>query len=603
MFVLNVLLTFVGIGLLIFVHEAGHYICARLAGVRVYVFSLGFGPRLFGFVKNGTDYRVSLVPVGGYVQVAGQEPFDNGRKPPPDSLMAKSTGQRLLFYAGGVIMNLLFAFIAFPIAFRVGVEFPAPVLGSVELGSPAWEAGLLPGDRILAVGDREPIRDLSIVQETIALNGDDPVRLRVERDDKQFEVSVKPRYDASLGFYTMGQTGLAIVDEPLTVGSVTPGSPAAEAGLSKDDVLVALNGETLTGADMRRAVEALSSRVGQSIALTVRDPAGGNEREISFLPETEKGRPVIGIVLAACTVRGIRPGSPIVEGLGLKRGDRILGVDGTPFGGTNDELSAAATDGKISLYVQRVDDTMLLESTFAPAAVESLFDHLALGTDTDHIVVQPRAGQPAELAGMLAGDRILTVNGIATDTWTDLVTAVKKQADQPLAVSVARGDETAEISVTPTMPKTVALGFIPRAEELRQRFRVASIGTALSEGFGASIDLVRRVYLQLRKLFTGEVSAKNLGGIVTISVVGHHFASDGIIQLLYFLGLLSINLAVLNFLPIPILDGGHAMFILIEKIKGSPISEQVFSYSQLVGLAFVVALLVFVTYNDVMRLL
>ena len=112
----SILLAILGIGLLIFLHEGGHFLAARLAGVRVEVFSLGFGPRIGGFHWRGTDFRLSAVPFGGYVMVAGQDPRDR-RYPRSESLYSKSVGQRALFWSGGVIMNVLFALIVFPIVF------------------------------------------------------------------------------------------------------------------------------------------------------------------------------------------------------------------------------------------------------------------------------------------------------------------------------------------------------------------------------------------------------------------------------------------------------------------------------------------------------
>ncbi|MFO0278694.1 MAG: site-2 protease family protein, partial [Planctomycetota bacterium] len=151
----SILLAALGIGFLIFVHELGHFLAARRAGVQVEVFSLGFGPRLFGFHRGGTDFRVALIPFGGFVMVAGQDAGDR-RHPARVSLWSKSIGQRALFWSGGVLMNVAFALLVFPIALWSGVEFTAPVVGPVVDGGAAWEAGLAYGDRIVAVGGREP---------------------------------------------------------------------------------------------------------------------------------------------------------------------------------------------------------------------------------------------------------------------------------------------------------------------------------------------------------------------------------------------------------------------------------------------------------------
>ena len=171
----SILLAALGIGLLIFVHELGHFLAARLAGVRVEVFSLGFGPRLWGFEWRGTDFRLAAVPFGGYVMVAGQDPSDH-RYPAAESLHSKSIGQRALFWSGGVLMNVLVALVLFPIVFRAGVDFQAPVVGAVARGGAAWEAGLQHGDRILTIADKNVVSFENLAVE-VALAGRKPLPL------------------------------------------------------------------------------------------------------------------------------------------------------------------------------------------------------------------------------------------------------------------------------------------------------------------------------------------------------------------------------------------------------------------------------------------
>jgi regulator of sigma E protease len=125
---------------------------------------------------------------------------------------------------------------------------------------------------------------------------------------------------------------------------------------------------------------------------------------------------------------------------------------------------------------------------------------------------------------------------------------------------------------------------------------------ALSAGFGATQRFLVDVWLQLKKmLFSDEISTRNLGGIISISVISFDTASQGLPKLFFFLAILSINLAILNLLPIPILDGGHLLFLLIEGIKGSPVSERTFGYSQVVGMVMIMSLMVYVTYQDIVR--
>jgi len=146
-------------------------------------------------------------------------------------------------------------------------------------------------------------------------------------------------------------------------------------------------------------------------------------------------------------------------------------------------------------------------------------------------------------------------------------------------------------------------GFIPQLLHKRAVVQAKDAFDAVRLGCVCSLDLVKQLYITLKRLLTGDVAAKNLGGIIQISRVTYRHAQDGWTRFLYFLALLSINLAFVNILPIPMLDGGHMLFVLIERIKGSPVSIQVLNYSQIIGLVLVLALVVFVTYNDILRLL
>ncbi len=147
------LLTVFGIGFVIFFHELGHFMAARAMGVRVEAFSIGFGPRLFGFRRGTTDWKICLIPLGGFVKMAGETAGPN-RTGAPDEFASKSVAARSLVISAGVIMNVVFALIALPIAFMIGVPFEAPVLGRVDPGKAAWRAGLRAGDRVLSVDGR-----------------------------------------------------------------------------------------------------------------------------------------------------------------------------------------------------------------------------------------------------------------------------------------------------------------------------------------------------------------------------------------------------------------------------------------------------------------
>ncbi|MBL8729776.1 MAG: RIP metalloprotease RseP [Planctomycetes bacterium] len=602
----NILLAAVGIGLLIFIHELGHFLAARLAGVRVEIFSLGFGPRVFGAAWRGTDFRVSLVPFGGYVMVAGQDPGDR-RYPRSESLWAKSAGQRALFWSGGVLMNALFALLVFPLVFRAGVSFEAPVIGQVDHGGAAWEAGLQPGDRVAAIAGKS-IYAIDNLMVEAALAGGRPVALEiVAADGSRRVVTATPQFDAAAGLFGLGIRP-AIDPEPPTI-VVTADGPAAAAGLRTGDQLLAVDGEA--------TAPYLPDSLAPGVPATVAVRRAGETLQVTVTPRplTEGVPPRIGVRAISRVVKGLRPGSALVERLGLQRGDIVLAIDGAPFLGGD---LAVAADGppRTRWLVERAGQRVVLEQAATAAERAALVDHVALTIDPKSLLVAPTDAGPAAAAGLRAGDRIVRVDDRVIATWPELVATVEAADGRPLHLQVLRlpvdaaedalahdAGTPVELVVAPRREPLPDLGFDVRLLHLQDEIKAESIGAAVRLGTVCSLDLVKQLYVTLKRLITGDVAAKNLGGIIRISQVSYHAAQRGASWFWYFLALLSVNLAFVNLLPVPVLDGGYLLFLLIEKVKGSPVSTRVLGYSQIVGLVFVLLLVLFVTYNDILRLL
>jgi regulator of sigma E protease len=299
-----------------------------------------------------------------------------------------------------------------------------------------------------------------------------------------------------------------------------------------------------------------------------------------------------------------------VERLGLEAGDRLVEIDGTPVWDVNsirDALLGADPTEALTAKVRR--DGVLLEvqavSTVAPVL---LMGDLAMAVieDTSRVIVSP--GSPAEAAGMLAGDQVVSVNGQATDTWPVMLETIQREvaAGRTLQLEVWRDTEGAgpmdELDVELVAAPVTVPNYGVRLDAARTVLKADGLPAALSAGFGATQRFLVDVWLQLKKmLFSDEISTRNLGGIISISVISFDTASQGLPKLFFFLAILSINLAILNLLPIPILDGGHLLFLLIEGIKGSPVSERTFGYSQVVGMVMIMSLMVYVTYQDIVR--
>lgn len=595
MSLLPALLTILGVGFMIFIHEAGHYLAARAAGVRVLVFSLGFGPRVFGFIRNGTDYRLSLVPVGGFVMVAGADDFER-RRLQRDDLNAKSFGARMLYYSGGVIMNLLFALIAFPIVFQYGVPFTAPVIGNVTPGGTAWHADLRPGDRILRM-DGRPVHAFENLRVEVALAGSRPVEFEIQRGGEILHKSVRSVYDTVEGLRRIGVEP-AVEDAPPEI-VVRDGTPAHAAGMRTGDRVRSVDGRGAGGDNIPGLLDGIAhGRVGAPVRVEV-VRGDGAPTTLTFTPDPQPGAPRIGVAPIRAKVRALRHDFGPVVALGLRAGDEIESIDGQAF--RAEDLDAwRSGPAELRMRVRRGDPAQSVELRATMTADEraALPEQIALEPDAALVVVRP--DDPAARAGMRDGDRVTRIGGTPVQSWTDLVAAVRASTEPTLSCVVSRGDGdvTLEIETATTLDP----GFSARVPYLRQTYSVDGVSAAIGAGFGCSVDLIKQLYVTIKEMVIGDVSARNLGGIIQISRASYANAEWGFARFIYFLAMFSINLAFINVLPIPVLDGGHMLFLLIERIKGSPVSARMHGYSLTLGLVFVVGLLVFVMYNDISRL-
>jgi regulator of sigma E protease len=233
------------LGIIVLVHEFGHYIAARLMKIRVEVFSFGMGKRLFGKKIGDTDFRVSLFPLGGYVRMAGEEEFDP-EHPQPDEFMAKNRAQKIFTLLMGPFMNLLLALLLIVIINMSGVEIDSyklekPVIGYIEKGSPAEKAGLLPGDTLLAINNRKTVT-WKEVEITIGTNPKENLKIDFSRHGEllatNLNVATSSRYEIGYaGFYWR---------LPAEIDQIAQNYPAWKAGLKPGDVITAVNDRPIT---------------------------------------------------------------------------------------------------------------------------------------------------------------------------------------------------------------------------------------------------------------------------------------------------------------------------------------------------------------------
>ena len=592
----NIFLVILGIGSLVFFHELGHFLAAKKIGVRVLIFSLGFGPPLVRRTWGETEYRLSAIPLGGYVKLAGEYPQEGVPRESWD-FMSKSPMQRAIVLIAGVALNALLAFFVFILAFRLGVPFITSEIGEVTPGWPAWEAGLKPGDKIVEI-DGTPDPDFEDVFTAVALGASTKgLSIKAERAGDILNFTVPPMYDPVPGIQRIGISP-AFSQEIDKLFRYTEGAPALEAGLQVGDKIIAINGERVEQGERIREIELKNP--GKELALTVLRE--GKELEFKATPLVTM-RWMLGVSCATAKIQSVKRDSLAYQ-IGLRKGDEILAVGDSAVQGWTavKDLFLESQEKVIHLQIKRGPETKVLElSLDSPGAKESFQEGIfpTMGLRVDHVV----EGFPAESIGLRPGDQILSLNGESLRVWEALLRIMATSEGKEMTLQWQRGSETFSERFRPMKDEKNAFGRL--GMKLKEKSIVKQYGFLGScrAGTYKALVMIKRIYLTVRGLFTQKVSSETVGGIILIAQASYESAKLGLGKLLYFIGILSLQLAILNILPIPVLDGGHLLFLGIEKAKGSPVSERTMAIAQYIGLALILCLVVYSTRNDILRLL
>ena len=292
------------LGVLVFVHELGHFVVARLHGVRCLTFSIGFGPRVLQTKRGDTVYCISAIPLGGYVKMAGQNP-DKQREGKADEFLSKTKWQRFQILIAGPAMNVILAVVITTVVLYQGAEVPVfetrpPVVGSVAEDSPAAAAGIRPGDRILTVAGREVDTWEELVNAVVP-RADQEIDIVLRRDGGVRTVQVTP---AARSAYNLGDLGVGPDVSPQVVSmSSTSSSAAQEAGMLVGDVIEAVEGREVT---IESLIETIKASPDSPLTLRIR--RDGARQDIVVTPQLVGGVGLIGVELSSVELRIVEPG-------------------------------------------------------------------------------------------------------------------------------------------------------------------------------------------------------------------------------------------------------------------------------------------------------
>jgi len=565
---------------------------------------------VFKGVPGETEYRLSLLPIGGYVKMAGDIPGETSGA--SDEFLGKSVGARGMVFAAGSVMNAIFACVFFILAYQVGVQSVSPLVGDVVPGFPADEAGLQPGDRVTGINGN-PVREyFDIPQEVAYADPKNGLRFEVERDGETL-ILPPPDEDPVPNHYDPEQKRQMAGIRPRRtnrIESMAMESPLYEAGIRPKDRIVELAGTPTEDRDeVVAAFQRFLTSEKETLSVVVeRDDRRLPEKDVAVPPDTEKAWR-LGVLVQWTFEVEKAPSGGRFGGI-LEAGDAIRGT-GAFFmeEGLSKTLSLLADEMDFPAELPfRVDRGDRQERVVLEAETAEDLRAFADGIETRAFIrvseIRPRSR--LDEAGVPAGASIVEIAGEPFSSQKEVFSRLDEAGEDPVEITwVSEEGERrkTEVSLVPGWKLSLHKMGVERFREDREYLRLpffASIGVGVKK----SIKFAYDVFRTLKGIFiTRSIGGESLGGPVMIVVASYHFAEYGFGKLLFFLGIISINLAIINMFPIPILDGGHLAFLFIEKVKGSPVSETGQAIAQYAGLLILLFLMVYVTWNDIGRLL
>lgn len=536
------------VSVLVVIHELGHFAAAKLLDVRVLRFSIGYGRPLVRLKGAETEYQIAVFPLGGYVRILGVEdapdvePRDRGR-----SFATRPLWQRLVIIFAGPAFNLILPILIYFVFFAGHTELPAAVVGDVFEDSPAARAGIEAGDTVLAV-DGKSVRYWEELERAIRARGGREVHLRLQRGPRVFEKYVVPVADVIRKrdgqVQTQGRIGITRAPFVPMVGIIDPGSPAGRAGMATGDLIVNIDG-----------------------------------RPVDNWSDVEVGL-----------------------GRGARRTNLVY-LRGTPVPGI----------AQIRLLDARFADLMpetRIEATLERSAYTGL-------ENAEMFVANVDPGTPADLAGLRPGDLITSVDGQPITHWAVFDQKLLSDPGRTWTIGWRRTENGKVVEKSAQLTQVwrkeldqyghtverLVLGARNDVERGRGKMvpiegRVSYAISKAVERTGETIALMVQGFV---KVLAGDSPSESLGGPLTMYRVASVSGEQGWDSFLLLLALISVNLGLINLLPVPVLDGGHVLVFAIEGFRRKPLSARAKEKIQFAGLCVVVVITILALRNDMMQ--
>jgi len=517
MFIEKVFIFIIFLGPLVFFHELGHFLFARLFGVRVETFSIGFGPKLFKFKRGDTEYAFSLIPLGGYVKMFGDDPLSNEELSEADKKVAythKSKWARFWIVFGGPLANFILAFVIYFCLVMIGEKVPQTKFGVVKSESILFEKGVRTGDLLLKVNEQEitSFDDLNLIDSKVNT-------IEVLRANEKKSV-------------VLNQTNMEFITEYSKVNS--PLRAPLFKNKEGQNILIQF-GSTSNFLSMEELIELNPKKFFISII--------NEEIPVEFRPEA-------------------------IDGKKLK--PEVIEFD--------EGLKSYLKEN--SLYSKDLSISNVIEDS------------------------------AASKAGLKIGDIITSVGGDKISSFDDLRVKIQDlKEEKPVELIVLNSEGEKTLTLTPTFREANGIKYLSLGVQSGISFLSIMIDqegkgfvTSITKGYARTVDGLIKTYDGFMKLITGEVSLKHVGGPLAIGQVASDSFNISLSMFFRLMALISINLGLINLFPIPVLDGGHIVFIFLEILNRGPLSRKKLQYAQQLGMSLLFLLIFVAIFNDVSRL-